>query len=205
MGKGARNRAKTTKRQEAYDELRLKSRKAASRAKGFALAAAVLTVLAAAFQFLLQGVMRANLNSGAYEALHTDDAEIASLRSILPVGTIGLVLLILGTALTAVFVMRCQPKLSLTGGGLSVVGAAFFIPYVHTLGQLFTFDALAGVDGRGLDFWALIWQHYATLFPLLLLIPAVWLCFVSVKKAEVADIMHHAQDTVSTLSLDAED
>lgn len=202
MGKGARNREKSDKRREACDELRLKARKAASRAKGLAVTTAVLTVLAAAFQWLLQGVMRSNLKSGAYEALHTDDAEIASLRSILPVGTIGLVLLVLGAVLVAVFVSCRRPKLSLIGCGAYAAGAAFFIPYVYTLGQLFTFDALAGVNGRGLDFWALIWQHYVTLFPIVLLIPAVWLCFVAVKKAEVAEIMQNVNDTASTLSLD---
>jgi len=202
MGKGQRNRKNADHRQEDCAQLRLKADKAAFASKGYAVAACALTAVAVLFQCILQSVMRANLNSGAYEALQTDAAEIAALRSALPIGAIGLALLLLGSALALLFICRKKPRLSLIGCALLAVGVAFFIPYVCQLAELFRFDPLVGVNGRGLDFRALFLQHYSALLPLILWIPAVWYAFSAAKKASLATIMEQAQSTVSTISLD---
>ncbi len=204
MGKGRRNREKLARRREECEQLRISAAKADSRARWLGLTACILTALAVAFQFLLQSVMRGELNRGAYESINTDVAEINALRSILPIGAIGLVLLLLGTAAVAWFLYRQKPWLSLIGCGLSLAGAGFFIPYVYRLGLLFPFDPLVGVNGRGLDFTALLCQHYSALFPLVLLIPAVAFSFYAMKKRDVADIMQSVNDDSSTLMLDEE-
>lgn len=204
MGKGRRNREKADRRRQQYNDLRLLARKREATAKHLSIFMLVLIVLAVEFQAILQGVMYSNLNSGTYESLNTDPAEIHALHTILPTGAIGLALLVIGAIVTTLLICRKKPTLSLIGCGILVAGAAFFIPYVYNLGLLFPYDELAGVNGRGLSFWALIWQHYSTLFPMLLLIPIEWCAFTAHKKHTIADIMENVQNDLSTLSLDDE-
>ena len=201
MGKGARSRQNREADDRAYALLYKQAKDLYKRADLLCLFAGILALLLLIIPVFCSAWMSSNLANGVYEAQNAPVENINELSRTLPLGYAAFCLIVAGILFTFFTVRAHKPGISLIGVGLCTVADVMLVFFALTLEKLFPYNPLDSYQ-RGLTFWDLTLRYDSLIIPTLLLIAAVAICFAARKKQDVADVMRHAADTSSTLSLD---
>ena len=192
MGKGRRLR-RTRSSEPAHVEHTTRAEKAQRIANRLAVLAAVIAVITLLIQIWALITLQSNLEAARY----TED-EAAAVQALTPFGQIGVVLMLIGTAIFVVLTFRKRQKPALLGLLLTIAAGVLFILFAVRLGEAFAYSALRD---RGLTTLDLIVRHYVTLLtPLILLIAALFSRRAD-KERFMAKVLIDASDDTPTIAL----